>query len=76
MLALFGRFGVLFLDEGRLRVELQPVAIRTAGAWETELAAGVSYQATADLAVRGLVLRDSGRRDTRVVLQVYFYKSL
>jgi len=40
------------------------------------LAAGLSYQATADVAVRGLVLRDSARRDTRVVLQVYFYKSL
>ncbi len=76
VLALFGRFGVLFLDEGRFRIDLQPVALRTAGEWETELAAGLSYQATADLAVRGLVLRDSGRRDTRVVLQVYFYKSL
>ncbi len=76
VLALFGRLGVLFLDEARLRVDLQPVAVRTAGEWETELAAGLSYQATADLAVRGLVLRDSGRRDTRVVLQVYLYKSL
>lgn len=76
VLALFGRLGVLFLDEGRLRVDFQPVALRAAGEWETRLAAGLSYQATADLALRGLVLRDSGRRDTRVVLQVYFYKPL
>ncbi len=71
--AAFWRLGVFFLEEGRLRLDLQPVVTRQMGEWDTSVAAGVSYQATADLAVRGMVMRDSLRHDTRFVVQVYWY---
>jgi len=73
---LFWRAGMALLDEGRLRIEAQPVLMRTGGGWGWQLAGGLSYQVTADIAARSMVLHDSARQDTRFVLQVYFYKGL
>ena len=76
MFLLFWRSGLAFLDEGRLKVEMQPVLMRSAGAWNYALASGLTYLLNADLAGRFMVLYDHGRRDARFVVQLYFYKRL
>jgi len=72
----FWRAGLAFLDEGRLKVEAQPVAMRQAGVWRYSLGAGLTYLATADLAGRFMVYYDRERRDARFAVQIYYYKRL
>jgi hypothetical protein len=76
MFLLFWRSGLSLLEEGRLKVEVQPVLMRSAGAWDYSLGSGLSYLLNADLAGRFMVFYDHGRRDARFVLQLYFYKRL
>jgi hypothetical protein len=76
LLFLFWRSGINLLEEGRLKLEGQPSVTKTGGAWSWQLAGGVTYQVTADLAARSLVQYDQARKDTRFVLQLYFYKGL
>jgi hypothetical protein len=72
----FWRAGLSLLEEGRLKLEVQPVLMKNAGAWEYSIGSGLTYLATADLAGRFMVLYDDARRDARFVLQLYYYKSL
>jgi hypothetical protein len=72
----FWRSGLALLDEGRLKVELQPVAMRSAGAWDFALGSGLTYLLNADLAGRFMVYYDHGRSDARFVFQIYYYKRL
>lgn len=72
----FWRTGLAFLEEGRLRIEAQPVFARRAGSWNSVFAAGLTYLLNADLAGRVMVLHDRDRRDTRFAVQLYFYKRL
>jgi hypothetical protein len=76
MFLLFWRSGLALLGEARLKVEVQPVLMRTAGAWDYSLGSGLTYLLNADLAGRCMVLYDHGRRDARFVLQIYYYKRL
>jgi hypothetical protein len=76
MFLLFWRSGLALLEEARLKVEIQPVLMRSAGAWDYSLGSGLTYLLNADLAGRFMVLYDHGRRDARFVLQLYFYKRL
>ncbi len=76
MFLLFWRSGLALLEEGRLKVEVQPVLMRSAGAWDYSLGSGLTYLLNADLASRFMVLYDHARRDARFVLQLYFYKRL
>lgn len=73
---LFWRSGLSLLDEGRLKVEVQPVLTRTARQWDYSLASGLTYLLSADLAGRFMVHYDHGRRDARFVFQLYYYKGL
>ncbi|OGD26935.1 MAG: hypothetical protein A2V57_05120 [Candidatus Aminicenantes bacterium RBG_19FT_COMBO_65_30] len=73
---LFWRSGMALLDEGRLKVEVQPVLMRSAGAWGYSLGSGLTYLLNADLAGRFMVFYDHGRRDARFVVQLYYYKRL
>ena len=73
---LFWRTGLALLDEGRLKVEAQPVLMRRFGAWEYSLGSGLTYLFNADLAGRFMVLHDSERRGARFVVQLYYYKGL
>ena len=72
----FWRSGLALLDEGRLKVELQPVAMRNAGAWTYALGSGLTYLLNADLAGRFMVYYDHARNDARFVFQLYYYKRL
>lgn len=72
----FWRAGLSLLDEGRLKVEAQPILTRRAGAWGYSLGSGLTYLVSADLAARGAVLYDHARSDVRFVVQLYFYKRL
>lgn len=76
VLALFWRFGLNLLEEGRLRIEAQPVLMKTGPDWTSLISAAASLQLTADLALRSMVQYDRTARTTRVVFQAYYYKSL
>jgi hypothetical protein len=76
MFLLFWRSGLALLDEGRLKLEAQPVLMNSAGAWDYSLGSGLTYLFDADLAGRFMVLYDHGRRDARFVIQLYYYKRL
>jgi hypothetical protein len=76
VLALFGKLGVNLFDEGRLKIEAQPLFMKTGADWSSLLSGGVTYQASADLAFRAMVQRDSAFEDTRIVFQIYYYKAL
>jgi len=72
----FWRPGLSLLEEGRLKIELQPALVRRAGAWDHSLGAGLTYLFDADLAGRVMVYRDSLGPGLRVVAQFYYYKRL
>lgn len=76
MFLLFWRSGIALLDEGRLKVEVQPVLMKTGDVWSYSLASGLTYLLNADLAGRFMVLYDHGRKDARFVVQFYYYKGL
>jgi len=73
---LFWRTGLALLEEGRLKVEAQPVLMRRAGAWEYSLGSGLTYLFNSDLAGRFMVLYDGERRGARFVAQLYYYKGI
>jgi len=76
MFLLFWRSGLSLLEEGRLKLEVQPVLMSRGGDWDYSLASGLTYLLNADLASRFMVLYDHGRRDARFVVQLYYYKGL
>jgi hypothetical protein len=76
MFLLFWRSGLSLLEEGRLKLEVQPVLMNRGGDWDYSLASGLTYLLNADLAGRFMVLYDHGRRDARFVVQLYYYKGL
>jgi len=74
--AIFWRLGINWLEENRLKWEVQPVLFRERGATHLEFGTGLSYLATADLTLRTMVIYNREERDARFVFQVYFYKRL
>jgi hypothetical protein len=73
---LFWRSGLALLEEGRLRIEAQPAITRRAGSWHYSLGSGLTYLLSADLTSRFMVYYDQERRDTKFVIQLYYYKRL
>ncbi len=73
---LFWRPGLSLLEEGRLKIELQPALVRRAGDWDYSLGSGLTYLFNADLAGRFMVLRDSVGPGVRFVVQLYYSKRL
>jgi hypothetical protein len=74
--ALFWRLGVGFLEENRLKLEVQPLVFRKEGQTRTLLSAGVSFVAAEDWTLRGMIQYDRESRDTLFVVQAYFYKGI
>lgn len=73
---IFWRFGVNFLAENRLKLEIQPLYWKMKNSSEYELSAGITFQLNADLAFRSMVQYRHASQDKRIVLQVYYYKGL
>jgi hypothetical protein len=76
ILLIFWRTGLNFLEEGRLKIEGQPAVMKTGGDWSCQLAGALTYQLNADFTTRAMVQYDRLRKDTRFVLQLYYYKGL
>lgn len=75
-LALFWRAGLGLLEEGRLKLEFQPVYLRTWQGRGWEVSAGASYQVTAHLTLRSMAVWDGPRSDRRFIFQAYYYRAL
>jgi hypothetical protein len=74
--AAFFRGGVNLLDEGRLKLEVQPVYLKIEDEDNYQLAAGVSYLLTGDITLRSMYLYDDDMEDNRFVIQIYLYKKV
>ena len=74
--AFFWRLGVNLGEERRLKLEAQPVLLRTGPETHHQLAAGLSYIMTSDLTCRGMYQYDSLGNDQRVLAQIYYYFKL
>lgn len=76
LFAVFWRGSLRFLEEDRLRIELQPVFVRRGRDKGLEIAMGASFQATAHLSLRAMGVWDEKRNDRRIVIQVYYYRAI
>jgi len=71
--AALGRFGVNFLDENRLKLELQTVLTKANDIHDHFLAAGLAYAATSELSLRAMFEYENLGADKRLMTQVYYY---
>lgn len=74
--AVFARFGVNLLDEGRLKLELQPEYSKIGDADGFEFAAGPAYQLTDEITLRAMYQYDELEDEQRAVIQVYYYSKV
>jgi len=72
--ALFWRTGINLAEEGRWKLEAQPVFWKTGDKTNCEVSSAVTFRATPDVTLRAMGLYDHEMRDFRAVFQVYFYK--
>ena len=70
------RFGLNLLAESRLKLEAEPMVTKLMGDSSFMLSAGVSYQVTADLAVRSMYQYIDETDDNRILAQVYYYRRI
>jgi hypothetical protein len=74
--ALFARFGVNLLDEGRLKLEIQPEYSKIGEMDGFKFAAGPTYQLTDEITLRAMYQHDELADENRAVLQVYYYRKV
>jgi hypothetical protein len=74
--ALFARFGVNLLDEGRLKLEIQPEYSKIGDADGFEFAAGPAYQLTDEITLRAMYQYDELEDEQRAIFQVYYYSKV
>ncbi|MDP2915664.1 MAG: hypothetical protein Q8O91_09455 [Candidatus Aminicenantes bacterium] len=74
--ALFWRSGLNLLEEGRLKLEVQPVVFRTMGMTQVQFSAGATYLAHPDWTLRAMYMYDKETKDSRMIFQVYTYKGI
>ena len=74
--ALFARFGVNLLDEGRLKLEIQPEYSKIGDADGFQFAAGPTYQLTDELTLRVIYQHDELADENRAVVQIYYYSKI
>ncbi len=72
--AIFLRGGVNLLDEGRLKLEVQPVFLKNGSNENQVISTGVSFQTTADVSIKTMYQYDRDAEDHRVVMQMYLYQ--
>lgn len=71
--AFFFRAGINLMDESRLKLEVQPIYLKTGHEENMQLHATVSYIASGDIKLRAMYAYDRELRDHRVVAQAYWY---
>ncbi|MFA5162178.1 MAG: hypothetical protein WC421_08015 [Elusimicrobiales bacterium] len=71
--AALGRIGAGFAEEGRLKLELQPVFYLSGGESGCDIAAGASYAVSPELTLRSLYERSTMPDDSRLTFQMYYY---
>jgi len=74
--AVLWRAGINLFEESRLKIEVQPEYWKNGPDSSFRLSAGLTYLASADVTLRALWVRDPGGRDTRWVVQLYYYHRL
>ncbi len=74
--AIFGRVGVNLLDEGRLKLEFQPIVSKIGDDENYEISAGTSYMLNGDLTLRAMYDYDHNTDDHKIIFQIYYYKKL
>lgn len=74
--AAFWRFGINLLDEGRLKLEVQPALWKIASDRNYQISAGPSFMLTGDITLRAMYLYDHNTDDHRVIMQIYYYRKL
>ena len=72
----FWRLGVNLLEEERLKWEVQPLFMREEGRNSLHLGTGLSFIASGDLTLRLMYIYNHEARDSRAVLQIYYYKRI
>jgi len=80
-LALLWRCSLGLLAENRLKIEAQPVLLHQRAATRFQVAGGITFLAHPDWTIRAMVFGDllappATPRETRLVLQIYYYKGL
>jgi len=73
---LFWRTGLSLLEEGRLKIEAQPVFLIASQKTRIQFSVGATYLASADWTLRAMVTYDQEKKDSRIVFQVYYYKGI
>jgi hypothetical protein len=73
---LFWRTGMGLLEEGRLKIEAQPVLLIANQKTNIQFSAGVTYLASGVWTFRAMVMYDKETKDSRIVFQVYGYKGI
>jgi len=77
MIGLFYRLTVSFLEENRLRADLQSMITKVEeNAVQTRYEAGLSYQATESLWIRSQYAYDEAMNDSVLTMQLYWYTGL
>jgi hypothetical protein len=75
-LAVFWRTALRLLSEARLTLELQPAFLLFRGQAQLQLAAGATFLATPDWTIRTMAAYDGEMKDSKIMLQVYYYKGI
>ena len=74
--ALLFRGGINLLDEGRLKLEFQPVFLKTGNDENSVIASAAAFQLTSDVSLKTMYRYDRDAEDHRIVMQVYIYRKL
>jgi len=74
--ALFARFGVNLLDEGRLKLEVQPEFSKIGDADGFVFSVGPTYQLTDEITLRAMYQHDELADEQRAVVQIYYYSKI
>ncbi len=74
--AIFGRSEINFLEEGRLKLGIQPTYWKIDNTWNYQISVGISFQISGDLTIRSLYQDEHNSAEQRIVSQVYYYKRL
>jgi hypothetical protein len=72
--AMLYRFGINLGEEGRLKLEAQPMFWRFGGENNYQMSLCFSFLATSNLTLRAAYTYDHNAQDNMVVLQLYYYR--